>query len=91
MAWRVLWCDAPIVCHQGDGAEVEVTAGEGILHVRVRDDGRGGADFGHGSGLIGLRDRMEALGGRISLLSPTGKGTTLYAELPLTTAAGVTS
>src|SRR5690348_1740489 len=76
---------------RASAAEVEVTAGEGILHVRVRDDGRGGADFGHGSGLIGLRDRMEALGGRISLLSPPGKGTTLYAELPLSTAAGVTS
>ena len=76
---------------RASAAEVEVTAGEGILHVRVRDDGRGGADFGHGSGLIGLRDRMEALGGRISLLSPPGEGTTLYAELPLTTAAGVTS
>jgi GAF domain-containing protein len=76
---------------RASSAEVEVTAGEGILHVRVRDDGRGGADFGHGSGLIGLRDRMEALGGRISLLSPPGEGTTLYAELPLTTAAGVTS
>ena len=63
----------------------------GRLQVSVRDDGRGGADFGHGSGLIGLRDRMEALGGRISLLSPPGEGTTLYAELPLTTAAGVTS
>ena len=76
---------------RASSAEVEVTGGEGILHVRVRDDGRGGADFGHGSGLIGLRDRMEALGGRISLLSPPGEGTTLYAELPLTTAAGVTS
>ena len=76
---------------RASAAEVEVTAGEGILHVRVRDDGRGGADFGHGSGLIGLRDRMEALGGRISLISPPGEGTTLYAELPLSTAAGVTS
>ena len=76
---------------RASAAEVEVTAGEGILHVRVRDDGSGGADFGHGSGLIGLRDRMEALGGRISLLSPPGEGTTLYAELPLSTTAGVTS
>jgi GAF domain-containing protein len=76
---------------RASAAEVEVTAGEGILHVRVRDDGRGGADFGHGSGLIGLRDRMEALGGRISLLSPPGEGTTLHAELPLSNAAGVTS
>ena len=48
-------------------ASVEVTAGEGVLRVRVRDDGRGGADFGQGSGLVGLRDRVEALGGRLAL------------------------
>ena len=75
---------------RASATEVEVIAGEGILHVRVRDDGRGGADFDHGSGLIGLRDRVEALGGRMSLLSPPGAGTTLSAELPLT-AAGITS
>jgi signal transduction histidine kinase len=54
-------------------------------------DGRGGADFGRGTGLVGLRDRAEALGGRLSLHSPPGAGTILQAELPLTTAAGVTS
>jgi signal transduction histidine kinase len=64
-------------------AEVEATAGEGVLQVRVRDDGRGGADFGHGSGLDGLKDRIEALGGRISLHSPAGMGTTLQIALPL--------
>ncbi len=51
-------------------ADVEVTAGEGVLHVRVHDDGRGGADFGHGSGLVGLKDRAEALGGRLSAAQP---------------------
>jgi signal transduction histidine kinase len=55
-------------------AEVEVTAGEGVLQVWVRDDGRGGADFGRGSGLAGLKDRIEALGGRISLHSLPGAG-----------------
>ena len=50
-------------------AEVEVAVGDGVLHVRVRDDGRGGADFGHGSGLVGLKDRVEALGGRLSVQS----------------------
>jgi GAF domain-containing protein len=64
-------------------AEVEVVLSDGVLRVRVRDDGRGGADFGHGSGLIGLRDRVEALGGRILLHSPPGKGTALEVYLPV--------
>jgi signal transduction histidine kinase len=64
-------------------AEVEVVAGDGVLRVRVHDDGRGGADLGRGSGLIGLRDRAEALGGRISLHSPPGMGTTLEVDIPL--------
>jgi signal transduction histidine kinase len=64
-------------------AEVEATADEGVLQVWVRDDGRGGADFGRGSGLAGLKDRIEALGGRISLHSPPGAGTTLQIALPL--------
>ena len=64
-------------------AEVDVAAGQGELRVRVRDDGRGGADFGHGSGLLGLKDRVEALGGRIALHSPAGAGTTLDVHIPL--------
>ncbi len=64
-------------------AEVEVTADDGVLRVDVRDDGRGGADFGRGSGLVGLKDRVEALGGRVSLQSPAGAGTTLQIALPL--------
>ena len=48
------------------------------------DDGRGGADFTGGTGLVGLKDRVEALGGRIALHSPHGAGTTLRVELPLT-------
>ena len=64
-------------------AEVEATADEGVLQVRVRDDGRGGADFGGGSGLAGLKDRIEALGGRISVHSPPGAGTTVQIALPL--------
>jgi signal transduction histidine kinase len=58
-----------------------VAAGEGVLRVCVRDDGRGGADFGDGSGLVGLRDRAEALGGHLWLHSPPGAGTTLQAQL----------
>jgi signal transduction histidine kinase len=49
----------------------------------------GGAEFGHGSGLIGLQDRVAAPGGRISLVSPSGEGTTLEVELPLAAEAVV--
>ena len=55
------------------------------LRVQVRDDGVGGADFTGGTGLLGLKDRVEALGGRIFLDSPRGAGTTLRVRLPLTT------
>jgi signal transduction histidine kinase len=51
--------------------------------VEVRDDGTGGADAGHGSGLQGLADRLEALGGSLEVDSPPGAGTTLIGELPL--------
>jgi signal transduction histidine kinase len=54
-----------------------------LLRVSVRDDGRGGADLAGGSGLVGLKDRMEALGGRLSVQSAPGAGTTVAAELPL--------
>jgi signal transduction histidine kinase len=62
---------------------VEVDADDGRLHVAVRDDGRGGADPEHGSGLLGLKDRVEAIGGAISLDSPDGAGTSLRVELPI--------
>jgi signal transduction histidine kinase len=64
-------------------AEVAVAAGEGVLRVRVSDDGRGGACLDAGSGLVGLRDRVEALGGRITLHSPPGAGTALEVHIPL--------
>jgi hypothetical protein len=48
-----------------------------------RDDGVGGASPGGGSGLIGLTDRVQALGGTISVTSPTGQGTTILVELPI--------
>jgi signal transduction histidine kinase len=63
--------------------DVQVETGDGALHIHVHDDGRGGADFGHGSGLVGLKDRIEALGGRFLLRSPPGAGTTVQIALPL--------
>jgi signal transduction histidine kinase len=64
----------------------DTDAGEPVLRVSVRDDGRGGADPHGGSGLVGLKDRVQALGGRLWLHSPPGTGTTLRAELPLSRA-----
>jgi signal transduction histidine kinase len=65
--------------------EVGVEATDGRLRVRVRDDGIGGADPVRGSGLLGLKDRIEALGGTFSVHSPVGGGTTVTCELPVTT------
>ena len=64
------------------GVEAEVVGD--LLVVAVRDDGVGGACLAGGTGLAGLKDRVEALGGRIVLQSPLGAGTSLRAELPLT-------
>jgi signal transduction histidine kinase len=52
-------------------------------HVSVRDDGVGGADYGRGSGLIGLKDRIESLGGTIEVTSPLGSGTALVVQIPV--------
>jgi len=59
------------------------TAGK-MLDIAVSDDGVGGAQFAGGTGLLGLKDRVEAIGGRIVLDSPSGAGTTLRVRLPLT-------
>ena len=55
----------------------------GSLVLSIRDDGVGGADGGRGSGLVGLQDRVEALGGTIGIDSPSGGGTSLVVTLPL--------
>ena len=55
-----------------------------MLRVAVRDNGLGGADPALGSGLLGLKDRAEAIGGGVSLESPPGAGTSLLVELPVT-------
>jgi signal transduction histidine kinase len=70
--------------HAGASAvDVRVTVADDVLCVRVSDDGRGGADFAGSSGLLGVKDRVEALGGRISLHSPPDAGTTVEITLPL--------
>jgi signal transduction histidine kinase len=63
--------------------EVDAAVEGGALRVRVRDDGVGGADPERGSGLVGLKDRIDALGGTFSVHSPLGGGTTVTCELPV--------
>ena len=62
---------------------VDVHATHSAVRLAVRDDGAGGADPARGSGLLGLRDRVEAAGGTITIHSPVGEGTELLAEIPL--------
>jgi len=68
--------------------EVDAEASGGTLRVCVRDDGVGGADPERGSGLVGLKDRIEALGGTFSLHSPPDGGTTVCCELPVVAGGG---
>jgi signal transduction histidine kinase len=63
-------------------ATVRVSREDGHMTVEVRDDGVGGADDTRGSGLRGLRDRVAAVNGSLSIASPSGRGTTVLAELP---------
>jgi signal transduction histidine kinase len=67
---------------RASAAQVDVDAGDTLALV-VRDDGVGGADASRGSGLIGLIDRVEAVGGRLEITSPRGSGTTLAATIPV--------
>jgi signal transduction histidine kinase len=62
---------------------VTVEERDDSLHVSIRDDGVGGVDPARGSGLIGLRDRAEALGGSIKVSSAPGEGTQILVQLPL--------
>jgi signal transduction histidine kinase len=68
--------------------EVSAEVSGGTLRACVRDDGAGGADPLRGSGLVGLKDRIEALGGSFSMHSPAGGGTTVTCELPVATGTG---
>jgi signal transduction histidine kinase len=62
---------------------IDVQTGDSALDLAVRDDGVGGADPTRGSGLIGLRDRVEALGGTITIASGPGEGTSVVARIPI--------
>jgi signal transduction histidine kinase len=62
---------------------VELETNDALLQLAIRDDGVGGVDLSHGSGLVGLSDRIEALGGTLQITSITGNGTTLLIEVPL--------
>ena len=64
-------------------ASVELTLDDGKLRVQVRDDGVGGADPSTGTGLRGLRDRVDALDGDLEVDSPPGGGTTVTVEVPV--------
>ena len=65
---------------------VERDRADGALCLQIADNGVGGAEFSGGTGLLGLKDRVEALGGRVDLHSPRGAGTDLRVTLPLTQA-----
>src|SRR6266511_885644 len=67
---------------QATKAKVDMTLAGDVLKFEVTDDGRGGADPSGGSGILGLRDRAEAVGGTLFVISPPGKGTVVTAQLP---------
>jgi signal transduction histidine kinase len=66
-------------------AHVAVEERDGQLRLCIRDDGVGGADSSHGSGLIGLHDRVQSLGGSIEVQSPPEGGTAVLVNFPLQT------
>jgi signal transduction histidine kinase len=68
---------------QASAVYVDVARADRALHISVRDDGVGGADPARGTGLVGLRDRVEALGGTIAFQSAKGAGTAVEVLLPL--------
>jgi signal transduction histidine kinase len=68
---------------QASRVRVELEACDTTVRLTIRDDGIGGADLSGGSGLLGLRDRIDALGGTLEVASPSGGGTTLNVEIPL--------
>jgi signal transduction histidine kinase len=68
---------------RASSVQVELGADDTMVRLAIRDDGIGGADPARGSGLTGLSDRIEAVGGTFKVTSPTGGGTTLLIEMPV--------
>jgi signal transduction histidine kinase len=68
---------------RASAVQVELGADDAMVRLAVRDDGIGGADPARGSGLTGLRDRIEARGGALHITSPPGGGTTLLIQIPV--------
>jgi signal transduction histidine kinase len=62
---------------------VDLKTEDSMVELAIRDDGVGGADPERGSGLIGLRDRVEALGGTIEIASSRGHGTSVVVRIPV--------
>ena len=67
---------------EASAVRVCVRQADGHAVVEVADDGVGGADSARGTGLSGLADRVDALGGRLRVESPPGRGTIVHAEIP---------
>jgi signal transduction histidine kinase len=62
---------------------VDLCRADGEIRLSVSDDGLGGASVGHGSGLMGLNDRVDALEGTMRVMSPAGEGTSLHITIPV--------
>src|SRR5262249_28415148 len=62
---------------------IDLTLDQAVLKLRVTDNGVGGADPTRGSGLFGLQERIESLGGTIKVISPSGGGTSLLVDVPV--------
>ncbi|MEA2211200.1 MAG: hypothetical protein QOF83_1148 [Solirubrobacteraceae bacterium] len=76
---------------QASVVTIELEQHDGVVRLAIRDDGIGGAAPGRGSGLVGLNDRVEALGGKLKVTSPPGGGTTVSVEIPLEAHQAATS
>jgi hypothetical protein len=85
--WRTCAATSPTARSPSSPAQgsafpnIELDARDSILQLAIRDDGVGGADPRRGSGLVGLSDRIEALGGTFQVTSPAGHGTTVLIEV----------